>query len=135
MINISLSDLDKGNIYEKTLQLMENICDEYSLHNDFGVLSTANQQVVDYLLSEHPNFSIDFRCNIDSDKIVFLYDSYISIFREFEQFDEDKILDSLSDNLVYEFDYKQLSFTIHVKPKFERPRLVNQSVVINHYQL
>lgn len=133
MINISLSDLDKSNLYEKILQLLENICDEYSLNDDFGTISMANQQVVDYLLAVHPNFSIDFRCNIDSDKIDFLYDACQSIFKEYEQFDENNILHSLSDSLVYEFDYKQLSFTVHVKPKFDISRKVSQSVIVNNY--
>lgn len=133
MINISLSDLDKSNIYDKVLQLMEHICDEYSLHNEFATLSMANQQVVDYLLAVHPNFSVDFRCNIDSDRIDFLYDACHSVFKEYEQFDENNILHSLSDSLVYEFDYKQLSFTIHVKPKFDTTRKVRQSVIINNY--
>lgn len=49
MINIPLSDLHKENFYEQTLQVIEDLCEEYQLNNSFGVISMANQVVADYL--------------------------------------------------------------------------------------
>ena len=65
MINIPLSDLHKDNFYEQTLQVLEDLCEEYQLNNSFGVISIANQVVADYLrgVDNDPLLEVNFQIN------------------------------------------------------------------------
>ncbi len=135
MVNIFLPDLDKDTIYAKVLQTVEDICEEYSMESDFGILSMANQEVIDYLLAEYPNFSVDFNCNLHNDEIVFVYDSTTQIFDKLKLFDKNNLLSSFAYKVSYEFDNKQFSFNIHVKPKFSISRNIQKKVSINQIQI
>lgn len=129
MINISLPDLDKETLYSKVLQLVEDLCEDYSMESDFGILSMANQEIIDYLEAEYPDFSVDFNCHLDNDEIVFIYESMLPIFDKIEQFDKDNLLASFADKITHNSDNKQYSVNIHVKPKF----FVNRSIAQNAY--
>ena len=131
MINVQLSDLNKDNLYNKVLDLLEKLCDQYSLLLDFGTLSMANQLIIDYLSAQESDFSVDFNCFIENDKFSFSYSSGVPIFKQWKEFDTRSVLSVLAENIEYQSDYKQISFLVHVKPKKERKRLVNRTIIIN----
>lgn len=135
MINIYLPDLTKDTMYAKILQTIEDICDTYSMENDFGILSMANQLIVDYLLQKESNFLIDFNCNIDNGEVIFVYDSLYPIFDNFHQFDDNNLLECFADKIQYNCDYKQFSLNIHVKPKFIQQRNLCKERVVNSIQV
>lgn len=131
MINVQLPDLNKDNLYNKVLDLLEKLCDQYSLLLDFGTLSMANQLIIDYLNAQERDFSVDFNCFIENDKFSFSYSSDVPIFKQWKEFDTRSVLSVLAENIEYQSDYKQISFLVHVKPKKERKRLVNRTIIIN----
>lgn len=131
MINVQLPDLNKDNLYNKVLDLLEKLCDQYSLLLDFGTLSMANQLIIDYLNAQERDFSVDFNCFIENDKFSFSYSSSVPIFKHWKEFDTRSVLSILAENIEYQSDYKQISFLVHVKPKKERKRLVNRTIIIN----
>ncbi len=137
MISIISNDLDQTTIYRKVLQLLENITDEYSLHAYFGVLSMSKQEVVEYLLSLGKHFLVDFECIIENDGITFKYQSSETIFDGIVSYFEKGAFKDLTDDVLYQSDYKQIDFTIHVKPKFNIQReSINQiSVSKPHFQI
>ena len=53
MIYINRPDLDKQSLYTTVLQTIEDISDEYALQKDFGTLSMANQEVVEFLMQTY----------------------------------------------------------------------------------
>ena len=73
MIEISLSELNRSNFYEKTLQTIEQICDDFSIEKDFGSISMANQMICDYLDGMHSDFIADVDFRIDSDELTVQY--------------------------------------------------------------
>lgn len=131
MINVQLPDLNKDNLYNEVLDLLEKLCDQYSLLLDFGTLSMANQLIIDYLNVQEVDFSVDFNCFIENDKFSFSYTSGVPIFMHWKEFDTRSVLSVLAENIEYQSDYKQISFLVHVKPKKERRRLVNKTIIIS----
>lgn len=117
MIYINRPDLDKQNLYSKVLQTIEDISDEYALQKDFGTMSMAAQEVVDFLLENYDLFCVDFSCFIDSDEVGFCFESSEPLFQQLETSPKGVLLSVLSDDLEYQSDYKQVSFSVHVKPK------------------
>ena len=71
MIYINRPDLDKQSLYTTVLQTIEDISDEYALQKDFGTLSMANQEVVEFLMQTYDQFCVDFSCFIDNDEVGF----------------------------------------------------------------
>ena len=117
MIYLNFPDLDKETLYKRVLQTIEDICAEYTLDNHFGTISVANQEVVDFLIEKLEDFNVEFSTFIDNDEIGFCYESYQPIFKKLEEGEHCEMLLILADNLEYQSDYKQLSFSFHVKPK------------------
>lgn len=122
MVNITLKDLSADNIYSTLLQTIENLCDSYDLVNQFGNISTANQQVVDYVLNNSTSFSMDTFITVENEELSFTYylsDALLDVFANFFSGGnkEYQILSLLSDNLVYDAENKSFTISFHVKPK------------------
>ena len=122
MIEITLSDLNKDSFYEKTLQTIERICDDYGITNEFGTLSMANQMVLDYLEAYHPNFMVDVSYQIDNSEVGMSYDLQTGDFNLLSQNNEGQntalfVLQSLADDISFSSDYDSLTATFHVKTK------------------
>lgn len=123
MVSISLNDLNKNTVYSKTLQVIEDFCDEYELSNDFGTISTANQEIIDYLSNTFDDFCVEFMLDIDNQELSITYYSFESIFNSLLSFDADRnIIKNLCDDLELSSDNKLVSLTFHVKPKFQIKR-------------
>ena len=82
MINITLSDLDRTSIYPQTLQTIEDFCEEYHIDNDFGIISTANQEVIDFLSNYFVDFCVEFAIDADNHEITISYLSHNPVFQE-----------------------------------------------------
>lgn len=134
MINISLPDLDKDTLYNRVLQVVEDLCEDYLMESDFGILSMANQEIIDYLMAEHPDFSVDFTCLLGNDEVVFMYESILPVFDKVEQFDKDNLLSLFADKITHNNDNKQYSINFHVKPKFIVKREISQSAYVKQIQ-
>lgn len=127
MINITLNDLNADNFYQTLLQTIEDICDNYDLLNHFGTISTANQQVVDYVLSNSSIFTINLFISIENDNLSFTYEwdnSLSDLFNRFPSPDNQcyEILSSLIDDVDYNVENKNFTISFHVKPKFNLHR-------------
>lgn len=126
MIYIDHPALTKENIYPVVLQTIEDICDEYELLKEFGVISTANQQIIDYLLRTQDDFATDFSIFIDNDEVGFCFESSSPIFARLQETDEGTMLSVLSDDLEYQADFKQVSFSFRTKTHMSIQRDVLQ---------
>jgi len=116
MIKISHQNLDKTNLYITVLQSVEDVCDEYQLSKEFGIISTACQEVVDYLNEYHPSFITDMEIFIDNTSLSYnfyctepLFDKLLS------HYTDENILNDLSDKMEVSSDNKEVSITFHVK--------------------
>lgn len=119
MINIPLSDLHKYNFYEQTLQVIEDLCEEYQLNNSFGVISMANQVVADYLqgVDNDPLLEVNFQINSEDLSIQYaVSDQTLSGVIPFDE-EQFGLLGKFCDNVEYNSDNKSLTFTFLVKPK------------------
>lgn len=126
MINISLNDLNRSNAYVKTLQIIEDTCEQYDMNNHFGIISMANQEIIDYLSSFYNDFSVDFRLDMDNQEMSITYSAMESIFEHLSIYDSDrKLIQTLTDNLELSSDNKQVSLIFHVKPKYTIKRKIS----------
>lgn len=127
MIEITLSDLNKDNFYQQTLQTIEHICDEYGIENDFGTLSMANQMVSDYLESSHPYFNVDVDFQIESHEVSMNYTLQSGDFKLLSEDNDNQntalfVLKSLADEVSFSTDFDTLITTFHVKTKISVQR-------------
>ena len=134
MIEISLTELNRSNFYEKTLQMIEQICDDYAIEKDFGTLSMVNQMVCDFLENTMNTFTVDFSCQVDNDGITFQYTMQDGGFQRLSQNDNGEntalfVLQSLADEVTFSTDYNTLITTFHVKTRTDIQRkMVRQNV-------
>ena len=127
MIEITLSDLNKDNFYQQTLQTIEHICDEYGIENDFGTLSMANQMVSDYLEASHPQFNVDVDFQIESHEVSMNYTLQSGDFKLLSEDNDNQntalfVLKSLADEVSFSTDFDTLITTFHVKTKISIQR-------------
>lgn len=127
MIEISLTELDRSNFYERTLQTLEQICDDYALENDFGTLSMANQMVCDYLsgLTGHYLVDVDFR--VDSGDCTVCYSLQNGSFSALAENANGEntalfVLQSLADEVSFSTDFDTLITSFHVKTRISVQR-------------
>lgn len=122
MFEISIKNLNKSNFYEKTLQIIEDLCSEYKIGTKFGILSMFNQVICDYLIAVESDFNCDFTINIIDDEVNFEYSVSNADFTAISV-DTDKIgsphyiLSHLSDEISFLSDNKILTSTFHVKSR------------------
>lgn len=117
MFNLLLKNLDRQTIYTEVLKMSEYLCDEYELYTHFGIISMANQSVVEYLMDLDKDFSVDMDVNVDSREISISFESDDSIFGGLadQQKDKDPIA-ILTDKFMLSSDNKSVTFMFHVKP-------------------
>ena len=137
MIEVSLTELNRSNFYERTLQMIEQICDDYSIEKEFGTLSMANQMVCDYLENSQGPFTADFYCQIESDSVTFQYAMRKGVFESLSQNESDDntalfVLQSLADEVSFSTGYDTLITTFHVKTKTDIQRRFVQQQVRTH---
>ncbi len=135
MIEIKLEHLGNNTMYEKSLQVLEKICDDFNIVNQFGTLSMFNQMVCDYLKDSVSNFSVDIEYQISDDEVSM---NYYLTGGSFEKLSSDNtgentvlfVMQRLSDELQFSSDNMQLTSSFHVKTKFTAiNRSVNTTVV------
>lgn len=127
MIEITLSDLNKGSFYDQTLQTLENICDDYGLANEFGTLSMVNQMVYDYLGTNHPQFNVDVDFQIENQEVSMNYNLQSGDFKSLSENGDSQntalfVLQSLADEVSFSTDFDTLITTFHVKTKISVQR-------------
>lgn len=137
MIEVSLTELNRSNFYEKTLQTIEQICDDYAIEKDFGTLSMANQMVCDFLENTQESFTVDFYCQIESDGVTFQYAMQNGTFKQLSQNADGEntalfVLQSLADEVSFSTGYDTLITTFHVKTKTDIQRQFVQQKVRSH---
>ena len=127
MIEITLSDLNKGSFYDQTLQTLENICDDYGLANEFGTLSMVNQMVYDYLGTNYPQFNVDVDFQIENQEVSMNYNLQSGDFKSLSENGDSQntalfVLQSLADEVSFSTDFDTLITTFHVKTKISVQR-------------
>lgn len=137
MIEVSLTELNRSNFYEKTLQMIEQICDDYAIEKDFGTLSMVNQMVCDFLENTQESFTVDFYCQIESDGVTFQYAMQNGTFQQLSQNADGEntalfVLQSLADEVSFSTGYDTLITTFHVKTKTDIQRQFVQQKVRSH---
>lgn len=135
MIEILLTDLNKENFYEETLKKIESICDDYSMDDQFGTLSMANQMVCDYLESQSSVLA-DVSFRLDGDEVLFEYTLQNGDFRAFSNGQNDEntgmfVLSRLADEIIFSTDYDTLTTTFHVKTRISVHRNLQKAEVKN----
>lgn len=134
MIEISLTALNRINFYEKTLQTIEQICDEHGIDNDFGTISMANQMICDYLDSLQNEFTVDVDFRMESHELTVQYSLDNGQFNRFASNEDGQntalfVLQSLADEISFSTDYDSLITTFHVKTKMSIQRQLQHQEV------
>lgn len=134
MIEISLSELNRCNFYEKTLHTLEQICDDFAIEKDFGSISMANQMVCDYLDGLSCDFTADVDFQIDSDELTVQYSLQNGNFNSFASNEDGQntalfVLQSLADEVSFSTDFDTLISTFHVKTKMSIQRQMQHQEV------
>lgn len=134
MIELSLSELNRSSFYEKTLQMIEQICDDYARKEDFGTLSMANQMVCDYLENTYSDFSADVVFQIENDGVTFQYTLQSGGFQSLAENKDGQntalyVLQSLADEITFSSDYDTLVSTFHVKTNMNIQRSLHHQEV------
>lgn len=116
MIQINLNALSQENIYSTVLQTVEDICEDYNLNREFGPISMANQEIIDYILELDQQVSVDVDVYIESTDIAFSYSCSEPVFAHLmDKYSDENILMDLSDGLEITSDNKAVNVTFHVK--------------------
>lgn len=132
MIQINLTALSKENIYSTVLQTVEDICEDYNLNREFGPISTANQEIVDYILELDQQVSVDVDIFIESTDIAFSYTCSEPVFAHLmDKYSDENILADLSDSLEIASDNKAVNVTFHVKTYQTIKRNISQGTNIH----
>ena len=134
MIELSLTELNRGDFYEKTLQMIEQICDDYARSEDFGTLSMANQMVCDFLENTYPDFSADVVFQVENDGVTFQYTLQSGGFQSLADNQNGQntalfVLQSLADEITFSSDYDTLVSTFHVKTNMAIQRSLHHQKV------
>lgn len=119
MIYINLSNLDESNLYDKTLQAIEDICQQYALENEFGILSMANQEVVDFMLGWSDKFLLDVDFYLNNHQLDIVYrlpNLPAEALNQHLGKCEDSAVKLLTNNFEYNSENKCFTLTFHVKP-------------------
>lgn len=125
MIEIELTGLNNQSMYASSLNQIEYICEEYCLENQFGTISMANQEVIEFLDGKFGNYELDMSFIIDNDGLTIAYQSHRELFRDLKAYDQQRqILTCLADNIDLNTDNKSVILSFHVKPKMAINRKV-----------
>lgn len=120
MIYFELNDLNKENIYRKTLSMIEYLCDKYSFTEQRGVIEMANQSIIEHLMNNKDDFSVDLNAHLENNSLVFSYLSEQPVFKFIEEIEtdlnEDNLWGILIENLDLSSDYKSFTIDFYVKP-------------------
>lgn len=134
MIELSLTELNRSDFYEKTLQMIEQICDDYARNEDFGTLSMANQMVCDFLENTYSDFSADVVFHVENDGVTFQYTLQSGGFESLADNQDGQntalfVLQSLADEITFSSDYDTLVSTFHVKTNMAIQRSLHHQEV------
>ncbi|MBO4488283.1 MAG: hypothetical protein J5741_01320 [Bacteroidales bacterium] len=120
MIYFELNNLNKENIYRKTLSMIEYLCDKYSFTEQRGVIEMTNQCFIEQLQAQQDDFSVDITAHLENNTLVFNYLSEKPLFQFVEETSTDLAADNiwgvLVENLDLSADYKSLTIDFYVKP-------------------
>lgn len=133
MYRFELNNIDSQSVSTEMLQVIENICDEFGLNNDFGIISTAMQQLID-LIEAHTHqaqdsYSMVF--TVDSQRLIVSMQHKLAM-PQFEkevlqsESDEAMILDRLTDTIECLNEGREfcVAFDIHPQATAENDQLV-----------
>ena len=146
MFYFELEELKLKDSYQPTLQMIENISDEFQLSNYFGTISTAITELLDLLHqltnSENPSVFISFIVeNTDFYTHIELKGAHLSfplLFREAASFKAIQTIKLLTDEVSFTKDGKGISIGFHVKHGVqpgETDKVKEQETKININQL
>lgn len=134
MVSIQVRDLGKNTLYTQVLRVSEYICEEFNLAKYFGIISQANQSIVEYVMNHKDDFSLKMFIGIHVNKISINFVSSIPIF--------DSLLDDGKMNVNYhqdftflansfeiKSDYTEVTYTFHVKPRIRAEKYIPVGVL------
>ena len=124
MYRFEINRIDNEHVGKEMLQTIENICEEFGMENDFGIISTAMQQLVDLIgayTQDAPNhYSMVF--TVDNQRLVSTVQQEIAM-PAFEQSvlradsDGAQILARLADSIECSEDGRQLGLEFEINPQ------------------
>ncbi len=134
MIHINLQNLSKENLYRKVLQAIEHICEENGIGREFGCISTACQEVVEYLLQRTADFSVTLDVYVESGSMDFSFSAEDPIFHAFEEYGKrENILSALADKMSISSDNKAVTLTFLVKTHPVVTREMTPAEKVHHF--
>lgn len=129
MFNFEISDLDSQNIRRKTLQMVEYICDEFQLKNDFGTLSLAVEELIDQILwiSPETDFETSVGFFIEPTKLsLHIHHNHAlselkKILYNTDLLDDTSLftISQLTDEIEFYNEDQDIAVTFHVKPNIQ----------------
>lgn len=131
MYYFELPELSISEAINANLKLVEEICEEYSLDNYFGTISTATQEFLTVIKKttkgEEVNVTIGYILENDQLFAHFELSGTImtlpSLFDEGKEFNPIKMITLLVDELQYTENQKGISFGFHVKQEAQERKI------------
>ena len=122
LYNFESNALNKQSVFNETLMMAENLCDEFSLENHFATISLTLQELLSLMVrhdeKEEKEYFID--SIIESDEVAFQVRTASDVrYLEKDLFHtkEGMLVRTLSDEIEISEDYSSICIMFHVKPK------------------
>ncbi|MBO7445726.1 MAG: hypothetical protein J6T86_04885 [Bacteroidales bacterium] len=120
MIYFELNELNRDNLYRKSQSMIEYLCDKYAVGEQRGVIEMANQNIIEHILSDPADFTIDLNAHVENNELVFAYSADQPVFRFLEnltpKLQEDNVWCVLIDDYTLSDDLQSLTISFYVKP-------------------
>lgn len=126
MYTIELNNLQREDLQRESLKMIEHICEEFDLQNDFGTLSLSIHEFIDQLLlfslEKETETSIHFLLSKKEMDIRIQHSENVSAVKhiiETKKSDSNSVYTMLhlADNIKFDDD-QTVTLSFHVKPDF-----------------
>ncbi len=131
MYYFELPESSVSEAIQANLKLVEEICEEYSLENYFGTISTATQEFLMVIkkTTKGEEVGVTIGYILENDQLLAHFElngtimTLPSLFEEGKEFNPIKVITLLVDELQFTENQKGISFGFHVKQEAQERKI------------
>ena len=131
MYYFELHESSVSEAIQANLKLVEEICEEYSLENYFGTISTATQEFLMVIkkTTKGEDVGVTIGYILENDQLLAHFElngtimTLPSLFEEGKEFNPIKVITLLVDELQFTENQKGISFGFHVKQEAQERKI------------
>lgn len=131
MYYFELPESSVSEAIQANLKLVEEICEEYSLENYFGTISTATQEFLMVIkkTTKGEDVGVTIGYILENDQLLAHFElngtimTLPSLFEEGKEFNPIKVITLLVDELQFTENQKGISFGFHVKQEAQERKI------------